>query len=123
VTLTPLELDIMKAVWENPPVTVKTVQASIRARRPLAYTTVMTIMHRLYQKGFLIRKLKSRAHFYEPAVPYVDVRAAEVDRLVDNFFAGSKDKLVEFLGGEDSNGDVNVQSVHAPPVDLDETLL
>ena len=122
--LTPLELDIMKAVWDAPPVTVKTVQAAIRPQRPLAYTTVMTIMHRLYQKGFLVRKLKSRAHVYEPAVPYSEVRNAEVDRLIDNFFAGSRENLIDFLDGESPNGNRRspVQSVAAHD-DLDDTLL
>ena len=122
--LTPLELDIMKAVWDAPPVTVKTVQAAIRPQRPLAYTTVMTIMHRLYQKGFLVRKLKSRAHVYEPAVPYSEVRNAEVDRLIDNFFAGSRENLIDFLDGESPNGNGSspVQSVAAHD-DLDDTLL
>ena len=56
--LTPLELDIMKAVWKRPPITVRDVQAEIRPARQLAYTTVMTIMDRLHQKGFLTRTLK-----------------------------------------------------------------
>jgi predicted transcriptional regulator len=121
--LTPLELDIMKAVWDNPPVTVRTVQIAIRPHRKLAYTTVMTLMHRLYQKGFLIRKLRARAHFYEPAVPYAEVRDAEVERLIQNFFAGSRDNLVDFLGSESSNGASPIRSVPSMPDDLDDTLL
>jgi len=122
--LTPLELDIMKAVWQHTPATVKTVQAAIRPRRLLAYTSVMTTMHRLYQKGYLVRKLKSRkAHLYEPAVGYLEVRNAEVDRLVQNFFSGSRDNLMQFLGGESRNGDSLIQPAPAPREDLDETLL
>jgi predicted transcriptional regulator len=119
--LTPLELDIMKAVWQSPPVTVKDVQLAIRPARKLAYTTVMTIMHRLHHKGFLSRKLKSRAHVYEPAVPYTDVRDAEVSRLLENFFAGSRDDLIHFLGGGSSNGGHSIVMSH--PTELDETLL
>jgi BlaI family transcriptional regulator, penicillinase repressor len=95
--LTPLELDIMKVVWQQSPITVKDVQTAIRPRRTLAYTTVMTIMHRMHQKGLLSRKLRSRTHYYEPAVPYTEVRDAELDRLIDNFFAGSRESLVDFL--------------------------
>ena len=72
--LTPLELDIMKAVWRRPPITVRDVQENIRPIRNLAYTTVMTIMDRLHHKGFLTRKLRSRTHLYEPAIDYTDVR-------------------------------------------------
>lgn len=120
--LTPLELDIMKAVWQQPSISVKDVQAAIRPTRRLAYTTVMTIMHRLYQKGFLTRKLKARAHLYEAAVPYKEVRDSEVLRLIDNFFAGSRDRLVDFLGGEPPNS-YTQHHVNLPNPDLDETLL
>ena len=121
--LTPLELDIMKAVWDNPPVTVKTVQAAIRPRRSLAYTTVMTTMDRMYKKGLLTRSLKSRAHVYEPALPYTDVREAEVERLVQDYFAGSREKLIDYLGGESDNGHSDIESVVVAHNDLDETLL
>ena len=50
LNLTPLELDIMKAVWRQHPISVKDVQDAIHDSRPLAYTTVMTVMHRLYLK-------------------------------------------------------------------------
>jgi predicted transcriptional regulator len=123
---TPLELDIMKAVWEKPPVTVRTVQAAIRPARHLAYTTVMTTMDRMFKKGFLIRKLKSRAHVYEPAVPYSEVREAEVDRLIQDYFAGSKEKLIDFLDGEPSDGSYeSVKPIESipPHTELDETLL
>src|SRR5207244_3797412 len=76
LTLTPLELDIMKAVWRRFPATAKDVQDALRPRRPLAYTTVMTMMSRLHLKGFLRRALESRAYRYEPAVPFSDVRSA-----------------------------------------------
>src|SRR5262245_57316296 len=117
--LTPLELDIMKTVWDNSPVTVRTVQAAIRPRRKLAYTTVMTIMHRLHHKGLLNRKLKSRAHIYEPAVPYSEVRDAELVRLIDNFFAGSRENLIDFLDGQSGNGSSPIQSVPATDHELD----
>src|SRR5262245_5728325 len=97
--LTPLELDIMKAVWRKPSITVRDVREALRPGRQLAYTTVMTIMDRLFHKGFLKRTLQSRTHYYEPAVEFTEVRAHAVETLVKGFF-GSKEKLKEFL--EDS---------------------
>ena len=96
--LTPLELDIMKAVWRRPPTTVREVQDAIRPGRQLAYTTVMTIMDRLFHKGFLKRTLQSRTHYYEPAIDFTEVRDEAVERLIQSFF-GSKEKLKEFLEG------------------------
>ena len=121
--LTPLELDIMKAIWDRSPITVRNVQALIRPLRALAYTTVLTIMDRLYHKGFLKRALHSRTHYYEPAIDYTAVRDEAVSTLINSYF-GSKEKLQEFLNGELAatqptrpNGD---GSTH---VALDETLL
>jgi predicted transcriptional regulator len=119
LTLTPLELDIMKAVWRRHPITVKDVQVAIRHARPLAYTTVMTVMYRLYLKGFLQRTLKSKAHYYEPAVEFSDVRDAAVSGVIDHFFRGSRDEFLEFLGNADDAPPSEVRS----PASLDETLL
>ena len=120
--LTPLELDIMKAVWKHAPVTVRGVQEEIRPARNLAYTTVMTIMDRLYQKGFLTRELQGRTHLYSPTIAYGEVRDNAVKNLINNFFDGSETGLLEFLGG------LSPQTVSPPPEfsepsSLDETLL
>ena len=119
--LTPLELDIMKAVWRNPPVTVRDVQETIRPTRNLAYTTVMTIMDRLHQKGFLTRELQGRTHMYSPAVAYVEVRDEAVKRLINSFFDGSESGLLQFLNGI-SVRPVSRSSEFSEP-SLDETLL
>ncbi|HYR86320.1 MAG TPA: BlaI/MecI/CopY family transcriptional regulator [Terriglobia bacterium] len=121
--LTPLELDVMKAVWRRPPITVRDVQEAIRPSRKLAYTTVMTIMDRLYHKGFLTRKLRARTHFYEPAIRYTDVRDDAVKRLVEDFFDGSPERLQEFLNGEDQDLPSNGGAEPATGTPLDETLL
>ena len=110
----------MKAVWRHHPATVKDVQQAIRGRRSLAYTTVMTIMHRLYLKGFLERSLKSRTHMYEPAVNFIDVRDAAVAGIVAQFFEGSRDDLLRFLA-RDFDGDQPIERIS--PSSLDEELL
>ncbi len=118
LTLTPLELDIMKVVWRRHPITVKDVQIAIHHARPLAYTTVMTVMSRLHLKGFLDRTLRSKAHYYEPAVEFSDVRDAAVSGVIDHFFRGSRDEFLEFLGN-DHGPETEIRS----PAALDETLL
>jgi predicted transcriptional regulator len=116
--LTPLELVIMKAVWQRPPITVRNVQASIRPTRKLAYTTVLTIMDRLYRKGVLTRTLQGRTHFYQPAIDYAAVRDEAVDALIKSFF-GSKERLQEFLDGDSVSMPVMPRASRT----LDETLL
>lgn len=121
--LTPLELDIMKAVWRCPPITVRDVQAAIRPARKLAYTTVMTIMDRLHHKGFLARKLQLRTHYYEPAITYTAVRDDALNTLLESFFSGSREKLQEFLGGNSEEVPENGNAPATAPSSLDETLL
>jgi predicted transcriptional regulator len=120
--LTPLELDIMKAVWRRPPITVRDVQEAIRPGRKLAYTTVMTIMDRLYHKGFMRRTLRSRTHHYEPVVGYTEVRDEAVESLIKSFF-GSKEKLQEFLEGEPVENTMKLPPESTSSSRLDETLL
>jgi len=121
LALTPLELDIMKAVWRRNPITVKDVQTAIYAERPLAYTTVMTVLHRLYLKGFLDRTLKSKAHYYQPKVEFADVRDAVVSGVIRHFFRGSRDEFLQFL--ENEVGPASAGPEVAAPTALDETLL
>lgn len=122
--LTPLELDIMKAVWRRPSITVREVREEIRPSRNLAYTTVMTIMDRLYRKGCLKRVLRFRAHYYEPAIEYTDVRDEALEFLIRNFF-GSKEKLQDFLENDPENAAVlpKIVAESVAPSRLDETLL
>jgi predicted transcriptional regulator len=120
--LTPLELDIMKAVWAKPEVTVRDVQGALRPQRKLAYTTVMTLMHRLHLKGFLKCRRQARAHIYQAEVGFIEVRDAEVDRLIRNFFAGSRRDLIGFLEGQPAPSSPPIKA-SPPSEDLDETLL
>ena len=128
LTLTPLELDIMKAVWRRHPITVRDVQAAIQPDRSLAYTTVMTVMHRLYLKGFLKRELQSKAHYYEPTVDFADVRDAAVSGIIRLFFRGSRYEFLQFL---ENNAAEPAEPAEPPgplpeisaPSSLDETLL
>ena len=118
----------MKAVWQRYPITVKDVQIAIHPQRKLAYTTVMTIMHRLFLKGFLHRALKSRTHYYEPTVGFADVRDAAVNGMIDHFFQGSRDKFLSFMGHEgeaeqEDHDDSESVGEIAGPASLDETLL
>src|SRR5262245_60417546 len=126
LSLTPLELDIMKAVWRLAPATVKDVQDAIHPWRPLAYTTVMTIMSRLHAKGFLDRSLRTRTHYYAPTVDFTDVRDAAVARIVAQFFEGSRENLLRFLDTASFEMDPHLPpdlNDDLPSPSLDETLL
>lgn len=61
-----LEKEVMEVVWQNAkPTTVRHVFESIRKKRKIAYTTVMTIMGRLVKKGFLKTEVSGKAYIYK----------------------------------------------------------
>jgi predicted transcriptional regulator len=66
-TLTEQELEIMKVVWELPTATVRDVYEALLRRRKIAYTTVMTMMNILEEKGYLKKQAGEKAHVYRPA--------------------------------------------------------
>ena len=66
-TLTPQELAIMKVVWRMDKATVRDVYEALRETRQIAYTTVMTMMKILEEKGYLKKTAADRGHVYRPA--------------------------------------------------------
>jgi predicted transcriptional regulator len=97
LTLTPQELAIMKVVWRLEEATVRDVHEALRARRAVAYTTVMTMMRILEEKGFLKKTVGERAHVYRPARPRHQVVTAMVRDFVDRVFDGASDALLVHL--------------------------
>jgi predicted transcriptional regulator len=67
-TLGPLELEIMEMIWRSNKTTVRSILQQIRKRKPVAYTTIMTVMNNLYKKGFLKRIKIKKAYYYSPVV-------------------------------------------------------
>jgi len=98
----PLELLCLKALWSLQEGNVKAVQQIVAARRPLAYTTIMTVLERLLKKGKLERRKVGRSFVYAPVASRDEMRRAAVHELLDGFFDGSEDELLRFLGRADN---------------------
>lgn len=96
-TLTPQELAIMKVVWRLEKATVRDVYEALRARRTIAYTTVMTMMKILEEKGYLKKTLVERAYVYKPSRPRQQVVGAMVREFVDRVFDGAAGGLLAHL--------------------------
>jgi predicted transcriptional regulator len=94
----PLELLCLKALWSLRQGNVKDVQRIVNQTRPLAYTTIMTVLERLLKKGKLERRKAGRAFVYSPTADREEMRKVAVRELLDSFFDSSEDELLRFLG-------------------------
>ncbi len=96
-TLTPQELAIMKVVWRLDRATVRGVYEMLRKTRAIAYTTVMTMMNVLEDKGYLEKTSDGRAHVYTPTKPRQQVVGAMVRDFIDRVFDGASGSLLLHL--------------------------
>ena len=98
----PLELACLRALWILQEANVRSVQEIVAQSRPLAYTTIMTVLDRLVRKGKLTRRKVGRSFVYAPSQTRDTLRRAAVRELVEGYFDGSEANLVEFLNGKAS---------------------
>jgi len=93
----PLELLCLRALWSMGEGNVRAVQQVVAQSRPLAYTTIMTVLDRLVRKGMLARRKVGRSFTYSPQATLETARRAAVRELVEGYFDGSEEELIRFL--------------------------
>lgn len=101
----------MKIVWQRERATVRDVYETLLERRKVAYTTVMTMMKILEQKGHLRKTAVEKAHVYEPSRPKSQVISSMVREFVDRVFNGSAEPLVVHLVEEQHLSDSEIQEI------------
>ena len=92
--LTDLELRLMSIVWRLGKATVREVKDALPKRKPLAYSTVLTVMRILENKGFLRHETDSRTYVYHPIVTRDEVVRSMLRNLADRVFDGSAELLM-----------------------------
>ncbi len=102
-----LEADVMSVVWEKGKATVQDVKEALEPQRPLAYTTIMTVMSRLAEKGMLARQKEGRAYFYTPAASQDKVAGSLLQSLVHRLYDGATGKAIAQLLETDEDVDEN----------------
>lgn len=95
--LTEVELELMNIIWSLNKVTIKEVVSHLSSARPLAYTTVATVVKVLEQKGFLECQKNSYAHVFVPIVTKAEYENTCIDHMVANVFDGEPVALVQRL--------------------------
>jgi predicted transcriptional regulator len=95
IILTRQELQIMKVVWRLGSATVREVCEQISQRKKTAYTTVLTLMGILEEKGALIHRRTGRAFSYRPLISREQATRNQIRDLIERFFDGCPDKLID----------------------------
>lgn len=90
----------MKVVWELETATVRDVYEHLRSSRTIAYTTVLTMMKILEQKGYVKKTREERAFIYRPARPRQQVIGSMVREFVERVFDGGSAALLTHLVSE-----------------------
>jgi BlaI family penicillinase repressor len=101
-TLTDGEHRIMEVLWEKGSATVAEVAEALAGKDGTAYTTILTMMRIMRDKGYLRCRKEGRAHVYIPRVDREAAARKAVRQLLGKFFAGSPGELVlSFLRDEE----------------------
>src|SRR5437867_1925135 len=110
-TLTGQELKIMKVVWRLETATVRQVYEELLKQRRIAYTTVMTMMNILEQKGYLKKRQEDRAYVYLSARPQKQVIASMVREFIQRVFNGSAEPLLAHLVEDDQLTEQDLEEI------------
>lgn len=94
---TPAELEVLKILWEEGPLTVRGVIEHMDNAHGRAYTTVMSLLGVMHDKGLLQRKSQGKAFVYSAAADQQRTLSAMLSDLVNRAFEGSSSALVAYL--------------------------
>jgi predicted transcriptional regulator len=95
IILTRQELQIMKVIWRLGAATVKDVCEIMSQTKAVAYTTILTLLGILEEKGALAHTRSGRAFVFRPLLSRRQATRNQVRDVVGRFFDGSPEKLLE----------------------------
>jgi BlaI family transcriptional regulator, penicillinase repressor len=104
---------LMRVFWSRPSATAADVVADLRTSRPLAHTTVATLLSRLEKRGLLVAYREGRHVSYRAAVSRQDVRRSMVSALLAGLFDGEARSLLSHLVDQRSIGAVELAEIRA----------
>ncbi|MEW6081360.1 MAG: BlaI/MecI/CopY family transcriptional regulator [Bacillota bacterium] len=89
-----LEADVMETMWQMGECSVRDVYERMRLDKELAYTTVMTVMSRLSDKGLLSRRQRGKAYIYVPSMGREQYLDKVVGEVMDSLLFSHRDKVI-----------------------------
>ncbi|OWQ85231.1 hypothetical protein CDN99_22075 [Roseateles aquatilis] len=114
VSLSELQLALMRVLWERGHASTAEVAEALRdQQRPLAHTTVATLLTRLEKRGLIVSERDGRALVYRPAVSEPQVQRSMVSGLLSTLFGGRPEALLSHLVEEGELGDDDLARMRA----------
>jgi predicted transcriptional regulator len=98
---TELELEILKALWQSSPASVRQVQEALQSHRPLAVTSVTTVLNIMTRKGSLTRNKAGGVYVYSPTITEAATASGMLRDLINRLFRGSAASLMLNLLNEE----------------------
>jgi predicted transcriptional regulator len=121
-TLTEAELRIMRILWERGELLVSELVAAMPESTPLAYTSVLTTVRILEQKGYVRHRQEGRAFVYRPCVAEHEASRSEVRHVLHRFFGNSPERLLLTLLGDDDVSPDELQRLKTAIAQAESTL-
>lgn len=87
------ELELLQALWDKGPSTVRDLHEAICRRRPLGYTSVLKLLQIMTEKGLVEREESNRAHIYRAAATQDETQTQLLRDISQRLFAGSATQL------------------------------
>lgn len=115
--LTPREVELMTVLWERGPSTVAEVRGALADGS--AYTTILTLLRVLEEKGHVAREAEGRAHRYGALINRDEASSSAIHRVLGQFFRGSREELLTQLVSDRDLDDATLRRLRAL---LDERL-
>ncbi len=109
---TPAELEVLQIIWEQGPCTVREVMNLLESKRPRVYTSVMSLMNVMAEKGLLGQKPKGRAFVYSARVSRDKTQSSMLSDLLNRAFDGSANALVAHLLQQTKPNSEELDEIH-----------
>ena len=114
------ELEVLKVLWERGPSTVREVMEVLHDERPRAYTSVMSLLNVMTDKGLLVRVPQGRAFLYRPKVDRQRTLRRMVGNLLGRAFEGSAHELVAHLLDQTKPSDEELEAIRRTIVEYQQ---
>ncbi|HZF73134.1 MAG TPA: BlaI/MecI/CopY family transcriptional regulator [Gemmatimonadaceae bacterium] len=111
--LSDLQLAIMRVLWDKREASAAEVQAAMQRSRPLAITTVSTLLGRLEKKGAVSHRADGRTFVYRARVSELDMRRKAISGVIRNLFRGNPSEVVGQILSERDVGEADLARMRA----------